>query len=77
MVPMNESTVASVRHLLNMILSEVDLLFPDVDERFLEVVTVQFIATLIELDEKSGVDTPVRVTRLLPSTQILDEKSKD
>jgi hypothetical protein len=48
---MAEYSVTSVRHLLNMILSEVDVLFPDVNERVLEVVCVQFVATLIELNE--------------------------
>jgi len=53
-VDMNESTVTSVRHLLNLILSDVDVLFPDVDQRVLEVVCVQFIATLIELQEEGA-----------------------
>jgi hypothetical protein len=50
---MNESTVHGVRHLMNLILSEVDDLFPNVNERVLEVVVVQFVATLIELNEKA------------------------
>lgn len=57
MVPMDESTVTSVRHLLNMILGEVDVLFPYVDSRVLEVVCVQFVATLIELSEDQNPKT--------------------
>lgn len=51
-VGMDSTTTTSARHLLNILLSEVDDLCPNVPAWVLEVVCVQFIATLIELEQR-------------------------
>jgi len=53
-VDMNSTKTTSAGHLLNMLFGETDLLFPNVDDSVREIVCVQFVATLIELEEKQS-----------------------
>ena len=51
-VPMDSTTTATARLLLEQLWDEVDLLFPSLDPYVRNVVCVQFVATLIDLEEQ-------------------------
>jgi hypothetical protein len=51
-VPMDQMTMTGVRDLLEQLWSEAEYLFPNVDARVRNVLCVQFVATLIDLEDQ-------------------------
>lgn len=55
-VDMDSSTTTGSRALINYLSLNVPLLFPDVDDLVLQIVSVQYVATLIELSNQGSKD---------------------
>lgn len=53
-VPMELMQMTGVRDLLEYLWAEGDLLFPDVDSKVRATLAVQYVATLIDLQEGNG-----------------------
>jgi len=53
-VPMTQMTMTGVRDLLEVLWAEGDLLFPNVDAQVRAILAVQYVATLVELQEGNG-----------------------